>query len=228
MNFFVLKKRFVFAVVGVLALIFFLFSFISKPSSTQPTNIATIVIDAGHGGIDGGCTGVSSGVKESDLNLKYSKILEKMCQEVGFKVIMTRSSEEGLYSPLAKNKKRSEMEKREEIIKNSDADLFVSVHMNSMTNHSLSGAQVFYKQGSQSGKIFADCVTNFLKADLGKTRGESKGGDYYVLNCHDKAGILIECGFLSNEEEEKLLMDHEYMETFCNSVLKGIISFLKM
>jgi len=194
----------------------------------QPVNVKTIVIDAGHGGIDGGCVGVSTKVKESDLNLKYSKALQNLCKEFGFKVVMTRENEDGLYEPFAKNKKRSEMEKREKIIKNSNAELFVSIHMNSLSNKSLCGAQVFYRSESEEGKEFANSITNSLRNCEINIRGESKVGDYYVLNCHDKAGVLIECGFLSNEQEEKLLMNDKYTKKFCDGVLRGILTFLKM
>lgn len=193
----------------------------------QPVNVKTIVIDAGHGGIDGGCVGISTKVKESDLNLLYAQTLQKLSKGVGLKVIMTRESEEGLYEPFAKNKKKSEMEKREKIIKNSNADLFVSVHMNSLFNKSLCGAQVFYKKGNEEAKVFADDITQGLKANEINIRGESKVGDYYVLNCHNKAGVLIECGFLSNEREEKMLQEEKYRQKFCEGVLKGVLNFLK-
>ena len=194
---------------------------------TSPKHVYSIVIDAGHGGIDGGCVGVS-GVKESDLNLKYAQKLKELCQNAGFRVVMTRETEEGLYSPFAQNKKRSEMEKREKIINESNTDLFVSIHMNSMTNKSLKGAQVFYRQENNQGKAFAESITKSLTKEEVEIRGGCKTGDYYVLNCHQKAGVLIECGFLSNEQEEKLLRDEDYKNKFCAGVLNGIILFLKM
>lgn len=211
----------------LLFFIVFLFAVNSAKTTSTPKQVYSIVIDAGHGGIDGGCEGVSTGVKESDLNLKYSLKLAQFCQNLGFKVILTRKDENGLYAPFSTNKKRSEMEKRESIIKKSNADLFVSVHMNSFPNKSLSGAQVFYKIENEKGKELADSITNALKGDI-ELRGNSKEGDYYVLNCHDKAGVLIECGFLSNPEEERLLQTEEYVDKFCQKVFQGILSFLKM
>ena len=221
-------RIFAYLILLVLTGLVFCNLFFSVKTSSTPNLAFCIVIDAGHGGIDGGCVGMSTGVKESDLNLKYSKCLQKLCESFGMRVVMTRSNSDGLYSPLASNKKRSEMEKREEIIKKSNADLFVSIHMNSITNRSLNGAQVFYKKGSDEGKLLADSITNSLKTRPGKIRGESKVGDYYVLNCHDKAGVLIECGFLSNEAEEKLLQKDEYTASFCEGIFKGILTFIKM
>lgn len=229
MKFIIIKKKaiMILLILSILVTVFSATFFSVKPTSS-PKFVHSIVIDAGHGGIDGGCTGISTGVKESDLNLKYSKKLEEICKSFGFKVVMTRTSEEGLYSPFAANKKRSEMEKREKIIKSSNADLFVSVHMNSFSNSNLSGAQVFYKEGSGEGKEFADEISSGLKDGNVRLRGGSKSGDYYVLNCHDKPGVLIECGFLSNAEEEKLLMRDDYVEMFCKSAFQGILRFLKM
>ena len=141
---------------------------------------------------------------------------------------MTRSDMSGLYSPLASNKKRSEMEKRESIINSSGARCVVSIHMNSFPSSKSRGAQVFYKLGNESGKAFADSVQGQLLKGVEYTRGVSAPGDYYVLNCTDKPAILIECGFLSNAEEEKLLCLSEYRKKFCEVVLQGIIIFFDM
>ena len=228
LKFFVVSKKTILIVLAILfCLAFFLCCCAIRPTF-QPSLQKVIVIDAGHGGIDGGCTGINTKVKESDLNLKYAKKLQKLCQEMNFEVVMTRSNEDGLYEPFAKNKKKSEMEKREKIIKQSHADLFVSIHMNSLSNKTLKGAQVFYKKDNIEAQSFADSITAGLKSAGVVLRGESKVGDYYVLNCHDKAGVLIECGFLSSPEDEKNLMSEDYSQKVCNGILKGILSFLNM
>lgn len=225
--FLTIRLKILLIVFSVILFLVFSFFTIHSVKATTPKHEYSIIIDAGHGGIDGGCEGGVTGVKESDLNLKYSLKLADICKSFGFKVILTRKDKNGLYAPFSTNKKRSEMEKRESIIKKSNADLFVSVHMNSFPNKSLSGAQVFYKIENEKGKELADSITNALKGDI-ELRGNSKEGDYYVLNCHDKAGVLIECGFLSNPEEERLLQTEEYVDKFCQKVFQGILSFLKM
>jgi len=131
----------------------------------------------------------------------------------------------GLYSPLASNKKRSEMEKREKIINGEDGKIVVSIHMNSYPLSSLAGAQVFYKQDNISGENFAKIVQSNLEKEGINIRGCASEGDYYVLNCTDKPAILVECGFLSNEEEELKLCSDEYRKSFCEGVFRGILGF---
>lgn len=228
-KFLTIKKKSILAILlCVLCIGAFCTTFFTVRASASPKSNFCIVIDAGHGGIDGGCVGKTTGAIESELNLYYAQELEKLCKDFGMNVVMTRSTMEGLYSPFAKNKKRSEMEKREKIIKESGADLFVSIHMNSLSSQSAKGAQVFYKMDSESGKQFADDITQSLKEALGSVRGGSKEGDYYVLNCNDKAAVLVECGFLSNPTEEKLLITENYRKEFCMALFLGILNFLKM
>lgn len=186
-----------------------------------------IVIDAGHGGIDGGAVGQNGSV-ESELNLKYSQELKKLCEEIGFEVVMTRSDMDGLYSPTAENKKRSEMENRERIINESGADFMVSIHMNSFSLSSCRGAQVFYDYGDEDGKRFAESVQNSLFSNINFAKKNASVGDYYVLNCAKMPAILIECGYLSNPEEEKQLNSDEYRNLFCQTVLVGILNYLDM
>ncbi len=195
---------------------------------SSPKIVRTIVIDAGHGGVDGGCVGKNTGITESELNLIYAKKLQELCSQAGLRVVMTRADMNGLYSPFATNKKKSEMKKREQIINESDADLLISIHMNSLPIKSVKGAQVFFRGDNLASKEFADSITNSLKNNLEYIRGDSKIGDYYILNCNDKAGILIECGFLSSPEEEILLSQSDYIQKFCNAVMVGIFSFLDM
>ena len=202
--------------------------FLSTKTTIIPAEIFSIVIDAGHGGIDGGCVGKTTGVTESKLNLDYSLQLKAYCEDFGMKVILTRSTMEGLYSPFATNKKRSEMQAREKIIKGSNADLLISIHMNSVSLKSVKGAQVFYKQNSIHGKEFAEELSNSLSKRLNCLRGESKEGDFYVLNCNNKPAVLVECGYLSNPEEEILLATDNYKKEFCLSLFYGILNFLKM
>ncbi len=193
--------------------------------TVMPKAEHVIVIDAGHGGKDGGAVGKTSGVSESELNLAFSKKLKKICQSFGFDVVLTRSDMEGLYSPTADNKKKSEMEKRRKIIEKSGADLVVSIHMNSFPSSAACGAQVYYADGSVSGQALAESVQNSLYSGIENSKKTAKVGDFYVLNCTDKPSILVECGFLSNPEEEALLQDESYQEKFCYNLFCGILQF---
>lgn len=191
-----------------------------------PKSRYTVVVDAGHGGIDGGCVGKSTGVYESDLNLKYSRELAKQLNSLGISVVMTRNSGDGLYDSGASNLKRSEMKRREEIIRSSSCNLVVSIHMNSFPIRSARGAQVFYKKNNEEGEVLASSIQENLKDNIPYAKKTSKVGDYYILNCTDLPSALVECGFLSNAEEELLLQDASYLENFCRVLAGGIVKFL--
>ncbi len=228
-KFLTIKKRAI--VVGllcVLAIGVFCGTYFPIKASATPKPVHTIVIDAGHGGIDGGAVGKVSGIDESHLNLEYAMELKSLCENFGIRVVMTRSDMNGLYSISAPNKKKSEMEKRRQIIESSGADLVVSLHMNSFPLPSARGAQVYYADGNESGKVLAERVGNALHQSIDYAKKTVKVGDYYVLNCTSKAGILVECGFLSNAEEENLLISEKYKENFCYSLLCGILNFYEM
>ena len=167
-------------------------------------------------------------MSESELNLKFAKQMEKLCKDFGFDVVMTRGDMNGLYDEKASNKKRSEMEKRKEIIYKSNADLMISFHMNSFPLESCKGAYVFYANGSDDGFRFAKNVQQSLSNCFESARKYVSVGDYFVLNVSPMPAILIECGFLSNVEEENLLLNDEYCQKFCYCVLAGIISYFEM
>ena len=220
------KKSIIIALALFLAVLACITIFPNLKNTTTPMGVYTIVLDAGHGGQDGGCIGKTTKVTESFLNLKYSKDLETRLSNLGFKVVMTRSDMNGLYSPLASNKKRSEMEKRKEIIEKSNADLIVSIHMNSFPTKSARGAQVLYQKGNEAGKQFAMAVQVVLAEVLPNAKKTPGAGDFFVLNCTEKPGVLVECGFLSNAEEEALLVSDSYMQRFNTALVAGILAFV--
>lgn len=195
-------------------------------AASSPKAVHTIVIDAGHGGRDGGAVG-SSGVTESELNLEFSLKLKEMCEDYGFKVVLTRKDMNGLYSIFASNKKKSEMKKRQEIIEKAKPDVVVSIHMNSFS-FSSSGAQCFYAKGNEAGEKLASSVQKALANEIDNTKLTAKVGDFYVLNCTDYASVLVECGFLSNPIEEQKLCDVEYQANFCRTLLYGILDYFEM
>ncbi len=185
-----------------------------------------VVIDAGHGGIDGGVTGVKTGVKESELNLSVAKKLKDKLEDAGIEVIMTRRSASGLYGlPIGGFKKR-DMQKREEIIEEASADVVISIHMNKCPYSYRRGAQVFYKKSSEQGKSLADSLQNSLNSMEEATRDFSPlAGDYFILNCSETPSVIVECGFLSNEEDEALLISDDYQEKLCYYIFKGLADY---
>ena len=222
----IIKKR-----ILLLLLIFFLVFIIcvtcvKSISTTSPKTKYTIVIDAGHGGVDGGSVGKTTKVSEASLNLEYAKCLKTMLSDFGFNVVMTRENENGLYSPLAQNKKKDDMKKRKDIIEKSNADFVISIHMNSYTSSSV-GAQVFYGKDNEPSKALAQSIQDYFIKNLSEARLEIKIGDYYILNAINVPSVLVECGYLSNPKEEKLLISDEYKKEVCYSILLGVLNYLE-
>ncbi len=229
----VVKKRTLIIISVLLACLFtslFCFSALSETTlGSSLSNDIRIVLDAGHGGIDAGVTGVNTGVKESELNLLYVRKIEKLLVDAGFNVILTRNSDAGLYGIATKNLKRKDMQRRKEIIIDANPSLVISIHMNKYALKSRRGAQVFYNMNTKNGKVFANCVQTELNAMKDSPRNcLALSGDYYILNCSDVPSIIIECGFLSNADDEKNLISSDYQEEFTYTIFRGIISYFAL
>ncbi len=216
------------ATLSVVSAVFFsLNTGIKATRANVPAKDFTVVIDAGHGGIDSGVSGASSKVKESDLNLDIARDLKDYFEAAGIKVVMTRESSAGLYGILSKGFKMRDMEKRKEIINSANADLMVSVHLNFCEYPERRGAQAFYRNGSEKSKRLAESIQEAFNADSETGRDyEALKGDYYVLNESECPAALCECGFLSNEEDEKLLLTEEHRKKIAYSIYKGSLSYL--
>lgn len=217
------------SIVFFVCVILFFCAFCFAPvlvESLSPKGKYVVVIDAGHGGIDGGCVGRATGVTEASLNLDYAKCLQEMMQNFGFDVIMTRTTESGLYSPLASNKKRDDMKKRKTIVENANADFVISIHMNSYKGNAR-GAQVYYGNDDEPSKSLAGFIQKHFLANLPDAKKEVKVGDYYVLNELKAPSVLVECGYLSNIEEEALLVTEDYKKEVCYSILLGVLEYLR-
>ena len=192
-------------------------------AAASPSDRFTVVIDAGHGGIDGGVSGITTGVKESELNLDIARKLKAKFDKSGAKTVMTRKTEAGLYGIYSKGFKRRDMLKRKQITLNAKADVFVSIHLNYYSSPLRRGAQVFYKIDEEKSKSLADVVQAELNGGKECERDYTAlAGDYYVLNEADCAAILCECGFLSNAEDEKLLLTDEYRAEIAEKIFNGI------
>jgi N-acetylmuramoyl-L-alanine amidase len=183
-----------------------------------------VVIDAGHGGFDGGAVS-SNGTKESDINLLIAKNLRQELIARGAGVTMTRLDKNGLYSPFVKNRKRDDMQKRERIIEQANADLVISIHLNKFPgNSSVRGLQTFYAKGSEAGKAFAEAIQREVNSKTQNNHRFSMIGDYYILQRHDTPAVLVECGFLSNPIEEQLLKTNEYQKILAYHIANAVIA----
>lgn len=187
----------------------------------------TVVIDAGHGGFDSGKVGVD-GTLEKDVNLVIAKKLEKLLKNADVKVVMTRETDNGLYEESSANKKRQDMINRTSLINQANADCVVSIHQNSYPEESIHGAQVFYYGGSDSGKTLATLIQGELVNDVDPTnhRLEKPDSSYYLLKNCTAPIVIVECGFLSNREESKKIVDDEYQQKLAWAIHLGILQYL--
>ncbi|MDR3264213.1 MAG: N-acetylmuramoyl-L-alanine amidase [Clostridiales bacterium] len=191
-----------------------------------------VVVDAGHGGRDGGVTGKVTGVRESDLNLKYAFLLKASLEKQGFKVIMTRTTEAGLYDAAAalseESRKSQDMKRRKEIILNSKPACVISLHMNFFSQSSPRGAQVFYNASNPESKKLSAAIQNKLNIVNGEYAGKKISnlpGDYYMIKCTDYSSVIIECGFLSNADDERLLLNEAYQSKLIYEITNGVLVY---
>ena len=194
--------------------------------------IITIVLDAGHGGVDPGKVGLN-GLLEKDINLqivmKLKEALEKD-ETMSVKVVLTRDEDMGHYDESDSNKKRADMNKRCEIINKVSPDLVISIHQNSYHSASVKGAQVFYYEKSEKGKILANKIQGSLVKELAggdKGRVEKANDNYYLILNVNCPAVIVECGFLSNEAESKLLGDSVYQDKITKAITDGIREYLQ-
>ena len=221
-----MRKTFQILIIVIIAFGIIIASFCRVERVKSVSGKITVVLDAGHGGIDAGVV-ASNGVKESDLNLDICSKIKKRLLDNCINVVMTRKDIGGLYGFATKGFKQRDMKKRKEIIENSGAKLVVSIHINKCPFPYRKGAQVFYKIGEEKSKNFA----NFLQLELNKMPYTDKDnaslvGDYYILNCTQIPSVLVECGFFSNPQDEKLLLSQNYREGLAGIISQGILTFL--
>lgn len=181
-----------------------------------------IVIDAGHGGFDGGAVGCTTNVKEDGLNLCVAIKVQKLLAADGYTVIMTREDENALGQT-----KNGDMQKRREIIENAHPDIVISIHMNKFSDSYVSGPQVFYHGESAEGEILASLIQEQLNAILDPPKPRTfKPENYFILRSGSAPCVLVECGFLSNEREEQLLQTDEYQNKCANAIFRGAEYYL--
>ncbi len=181
----------------------------------------TVVVDAGHGGFDGGAVGTASGTRESGLNLTVAARLAEQLEANGLAVIMTRSEDTALGATKEKDLKR-----RGEIISGEEVDMVVSIHMNKFSDAQVSGAMAFYQCGSGEGQKLAQTVINEVTDTTGRKRRLANPGDYFVLRECSCPAVLVECGFLSNAEEEQKLLDEAYLCAIADAIARGVLAYL--
>lgn len=185
----------------------------------------TVVLDAGHGGVDPGVLGVTTKTKESDINLAIVKKLARYFADAGFRVILTRKNEGGLYGLSTAGYKRRDMEARRDIIEGAAPNAVISVHQNNfIADRSRRGGQVFFREGDANGTALANSIQERLNAMNNRALSALRG-DYYMLNCSRFTSVIVECGFLSNAEDEALLLGEEYREKVAQAIFAGTLAY---
>ena len=185
-----------------------------------------ILIDPGHGGIDGGAPS-KAGTIEKDINLQIALKLRDNLEEKGYKVYMTRDEDEGLYQKgnTVKEKKREDLNRRVEMKKETECDIFVSIHQNMFPQSKCYGAQVWYASNDNSynlATIVQDSIKESVK-DNNKRVAKPAAEAYLILrDKYEGASILVECGFLSNPDEEAKLKIDEHQNLIVEGISGGI------
>lgn len=200
----------------------------AETAAPGPLTGYTILVDAGHGGYDGGARCVDSGVWEKKLNLEIALMTEQALKARGAAVVMTRRSDLALCDekpPAGKTLKRQDMERRVAMAVEQQADMVLSIHMNEYRSRSESGPQVFYRGQSSAGRLLAGCMQEALIDALQPHRKRSAmAGDYFILQL-EVPSVLIECGFISNAAEEKLLLSQAYQAQLAEAIAEGVVDY---
>ena len=210
--------------------------FTSERSASAEINSAemlpTIIIDAGHGGFDGG-TSSDDGIIEKDINLKISLYLCEYLNFFGFNTILTREKDESLESDglsTIREKKSSDIHNRMDLMEKTDNALFVSIHQNHYSVEKYYGLQVFYspnfsEESSQLAQSIQDTVTELIQPD-NERQIKKCGTSVYLMYNAVKPAVLVECGFLSNHNESQLLKTEEYQKKIAFCVALGIRDYV--
>ena len=185
------------------------------------------VVDAGHGGVDPGKIGVDDSL-EKDINLEIAERLKTILEQQDIQVVMTREEDKGLYEETASNKKAQDLKNRCSLINEGQADCAVSIHQNSYHEEYVKGTQVFYYGNSGDAERLAELIQARLKegVDPENNRQAKANESYYLLKKTSIPVVIVECGFLSNWEEAKLLQEEEYQNRVAWAVAMGTIRYL--
>ena len=208
---------------------------LSKSKNTYAKSIDTspiVIIDAGHGGEDGGTVGVN-GCFEKDINLSIAKKLKTYLTSMGVRCALTRNSDTLLYDRSADyegRKKHLDMLARLDITNSYENAVFVSIHQNAFPQEKYSGLQIYYSENNESSlplaKSIEDAVKKILQPQNNRV-AKPAGDSIYLLDKLDCPALLIECGFLSNAAECELLCTDEYQNKLCAVIATRIATYIE-
>jgi len=196
-----------------------------------PLSGQVICLDPGHGGYDGGARARDSGIWEKGINLSVAQKTAAAMEELGARVVFTRTADYALCDdtkPKNGTKKRQDMERRVQLMKDESATMVISIHMNEFRNRSQSGPQVFFRKGKEEGRLLAGVMQQALIEGLSPKRKRiATSGDFFILTL-DIPSVLVECGFISNAEEEKLLLTDAYQQKVGDAIAAGAAEYVQL
>ena len=233
-----MKKLFLLIIPLLICSIILSSTIIYKHSNDISVNLNTrselpvIIIDAGHGGFDGGATS-SDGTIEKDINLKISLYLSEYLSLFGFKSILTREDDNSLEdnkNESIKKRKTSDIHNRMKIMEQTDNALFVSIHQNHYSVEKYNGLQVFYsptfsEESSLLAQNIQETVTEILQPQNNR-QIKKCGASVYLINNAVKPAVLVECGFLSNSKETELLKTDDYQRKIAFCISLGLFNYV--
>lgn len=201
------------------------FYFEDGRSEYYSVNLGTIVIDAGHGGVDPGKIS-ENGTKEKDINLLLALKLRRLFEADGYKVVLTRDKDEAVCT--GKYGKVEDLTNRADIINDSEAMFTISIHQNSFPDAAVYGAQVFYDTGAGESKNLAEIIQKELNdSKLCGERSIKPNRDYFLFTHTNLPIVIVECGFLSNPSDEKKLLDEDFQNSIAKIIYNGAKKYTK-
>ena len=214
---------------GVLALGLWTAAAITAPLTAGKAEAKqyTVVLDPGHGGEDGGAV-AADGTLEKEINLEISLLLKEKLEQGGIEVIMTRTEDDDT-DGLSGFHKRQDLEARAKIGNESEADLYISIHINASTSSKDQGFQIWYGSGNPSGKEIAEHMTKIVEEKEICTRirvVKQVPNTLYVFRTVTIPSLLVECGFLSNATDLYKLRQEEFRTQLCDALCEGVLSYL--
>ena len=200
----------------------------SIPTSATPVSSQIIVLDAGHGLPDGGAVN-TNGLSEAEINLKIIQKLQELLEASNCTTILTRSDENGIYDANAKKKKVSDLQNRVNIVNSSNADILVSIHLNKISKPQYYGWQTFYQKNNENSKNLAQLIQSNLNYSIQRTNKREilPISNIYLMDNSKIPSVIVECGFLSNPDDSKLMQTDEYQNSLAWGIYTGIMDYFK-
>lgn len=201
----------------------------SEPIVSVNTVYPTVVVDAGHGGEDGGAVS-ENGILEKDINLNIANNMSDLLRVFGLNVVQTRNSDISLSSEEASvhSRKVADLKKRLEIFNSSSDNTIISIHQNKFSQSKYLGTQVFYSPNSEKSAQLAECIKNSVKKLLqpeNERECKKADGSIYLLKNAKNPAVIVECGFISNPDELKKLTATDYQKEMAMSVVSGFLDY---